>query len=819
MPLLATLVALLAASTDGFAATPGDAMGVLMDRCGGCHGQAQIAGLDIRTREGLLRGGSRGPAIIPGNAEASLLYQAVGQEGDLAMPLESDPLPREDVALLKRWIDAGAEWPSDQVAAAADDWWSFEPVKRPDVPPDPTGWSRTPVDRFIARTLHSRELIPVADADRRTLVRRATYDLHGLPPEPADVEAFVRDESPEAFEALVDRLLESKRYGERWGRLWLDVVRYADSGGFETDIYFPDAWRYRDYVIKSFNDDKPFDRFVQEQLAADQIWPDDIELRGSYDVPEEKLRNLDARIGTGMYTIGTVYHEAALNGHQLRYEWLVDSVDVTGEAFLGLTLGCARCHDHKFDPISQREYHRLMAFFAGSEIRRVPAQHKMSELGYYSAYPRQLKVFEYQNAIKALESTVSKRLEDSIAEGFDAETVAAFRVSRAKRTAAQQAKAAVLERALTEAGLRENPGGRVPELPYTQQERDRRRTLVSKLGEAASRANFELPTATVLGSAEVRYPVRMTHRGDWKSAGEDVTAGLPAALGAHAKPRTAGDRRALAEWLTDQRHPLLARVMVNRIWQGHFGRGIVGTPNNFGRQGDRPSHPDLLDWLAAEFVGNGWSVKAMHRQIMLSSAYRMASAADARNLQRDPGNRLLWRMDRRRLDAEGLRDAVLLVAGTLNPKMGGRPVLPPLSEEERLGMWNLDAWPESLNPADHNRRSVYVYAKRQFPYPMFKTFDVPDPAVSCGRRAVTTVAPQALTLLNSDFMLRSAESLAARIADAGDAGAQVGRAWMLALSRPPTPTEREHAAEMLARAGAREFALMLFNLNEFVYID
>ena len=813
------MLGLVAFEATAKASEANEAVRILTERCSSCHGEAKLSDLDVRSLRGLLQGGKRGPSIVPGSPEASLLLAAVRHERDLRMPMQGERLPAEEIEALEAWIDAGANWPESLAAGSADSWWSFQPVSRPDVPADGEGWARNSVDKFIARHLAGQGLAPVGEAGRRAWIRRATYDLHGLPPTPEQVEAFVADDSADAFVRVVDRLLESERYGERWGRYWLDWVRYADSGGFETDIYFPDAWRYRDYVIRSFNDDKPFDRFVREQVAADEIWPDDIELRGSYQIPAEKQRHLEARIGTGMYTVGTVYHEAALNGHQLRYEWMVDAVDVTGDAFLGLTVRCARCHDHKFDPISQRDYHRMMALFEGSTIKRIPAVHKMSELGYYSGYPKQLKVFEYQQALKSLENRARKRLTNEIAAGFDADIVAAFRTPKSERTVAQQVKAAELERALTEAGLLENPGGYAPDLPYTPEERDRRRTLIAELGEAAAVARFELPTATVLGRAEVSYPVRMTQRGDWRPAGDAVDPGIPGALGEIAVPDSQGRRRALAEWLTDPSHPLVARVMVNRIWQGHFGRGIVGTPNNFGRQGDLPSHPDLLDWLASEFVEGGWSVKRMHRLIMLSSAYRLASESEPSNLSKDPENRYLWRMSRRRLDAESLRDAVLAVAGTLNLKTGGRPVLPPLSEEERLGMWDSSDWPESLDPSEHDRRSVYIFAKRQFPYPMFKTFDAPDPATSCGRRAVTTVAPQALTLLNSEFMLRSARALARRLQPVGTAKEQAQRAWMLAFSRPPAPEETEHAAEMLATAGPEEFSLMLFNLNEFVYID
>ncbi len=817
--ILLALAALLPTVFASHAQTESEVIQILIENCGSCHGQARVSDLDLRTLDGLLQGGKRGPGVVPGNAEESLLYRAVTHQGDLAMPLQGDPLTAGEIRVLRSWIEEGANRPESSSVESRETWWSFRPVSRPEIPADGGDWARTPIDRFIARGLASRGLVPVAEADRRVWIRRATYDLHGLPPTPDEVAAFVRDRSAGAFESVVDRLLESERYGERWGRYWLDAVRYADSGGFETDIYFRDAWRYRDYVIKSFNDGKPFDRFIREQVAADEIWPDDIELRGSYQIPEEKQRNLEARIGTGLYTVGTVYHEAALNGQQLRHEWMVDSVDVTGEAFLGLTLGCARCHDHKFDPISQKDYHRMMAFFEGSEIRRIPVVNKMSEFGYYSAYPKQLKVFEYQQALKDLEEKVRQRVVDEIAGSFDRDIVEAFRAPKADRTFEQQAKAASLERALTEAGLLENPGGYATDLPYTPEERDRRTTLVTELGEAAAAARFDLPMATVLGRAEVSYPVRMTERGDWRPTGEVIHAETPAALGGAEKASKQGRRRQLAEWLSAPSHPLVARVMVNRIWQGHFGRGIVATPNNFGRQGGKPTHPELLDWLASEFVQQGWSVKAMHRLIMLSGAYRLSSLTDARNVSKDPGNLYLWRMNRRRLDAENLRDAVLAVAGILNLKMGGRPVLPPLSEEERLGMWDKDDWPESLDPAEHNRRSVYVFAKRQFPYPMFKTFDAPDPATSCGRRAVTTVAPQALTLLNSDFMLQAARALAVRLEGAGTSEEKVARAWELAISRPPAPGERDQAIEMLTLAGPDEFGLMLFNLNEFVYID
>ena len=807
---------------------------ILEKNCLSCD--VQTSGLDLRSRDALLKGGKRGLSVVPGNADESLLYQAVLHAGDLKMPMGSDPLAESDQELLRAWIHDGARWDESVRVASKSDWWSFDKPEQPEPPTvENEAWARNPIDRFILARLEEKGLKPAAPADKRALVRRVYFDLHGIPPTPDEVDAFVNDESPKAYENLVHRLLESPRYGERWGRHWLDVVRYADTGGFETDIFFPDAWRYRDYVIKSFNDDKPFDRFLKEQIAGDEIWPDDIELRGGYDIPEAKQQHLEARIGTGLYTVGTVYHEAALDGNQLRYEWMVDAVDTTGEAFLGLTMRCARCHDHKFDPISQQDYHRMMAVFAGSEIQRIPVVNKMSEFGFYSSYPRQLKVFEYQDAVKRVDNGVRQRVIDEIAAKFPADVVEVFRIPKAKRTKDQELKVIPIERAITEAGLRENAAGYKRALPYTPEERDRRATLITELGKAASGTAFELQSATVLGNSDVIYPVHMTSRGDWRSKGEKVTPGVPRVLSNGEafdrdepvdRPFVPQRRKKLAQWLADPDHPLTARVMVNRIWQGHFGRGLVTTPNNFGRKGQPPTHPKLLDWMATEFVGQGWSVKKLHKLILASNAYRMSTVYSAAAAEVDPENEYLWRMNRRRLEAEILRDSVLAVSGTINWKAGGRPVLPPLTEEERLGMWDADDWPEALNPEDHNRRSVYVFVKRQFPYPMFTTFDAPDPSTSCGRRDTTTVAPQALTMLNGDFMIEKAGALASRLRENfGDTPeAWIDGAWNLAFARSPSDEERHRALDMFTESSPGDseltrFALMIFNLNEFLYVD
>lgn len=781
-----------------------------------------MSGLDLRHIDSIKKGGKRGPAIVAGNPAESLLYKAVIRSGDLQMP-PGKPLSKQETEALRTWIEAGAPWDSTNLASGPT-WWSFQKLTKPPVPAsNESGWIKAPVDAFILQTLKEKGLTPVAPAGKRTLIRRAYLDLHGLPPSQSAVDKFLADDSPNAFEKVIDELLASPRYGERWGRHWLDVVRYADTGGFETDMYYENAWRYRDYVIQSFNDDKPYDRFVQEQIAGDELWPGDLAMDGGLEIPAEKMKRLQARIGTTMYTIGPTYHEAALNGEQLRYEWLTDAVDTTAQAFLGLTIGCARCHDHKFDPISQRDYHRMMAIFAGSEERQVPVVSKMNEFGFKTSYPNLLLVNEYKAAIARIEEKARERAAAAVKAQFPPEVVQAFEQTPSKRTPRQSELAAMINEALGRVGLRENAAGKtfVPE--YTPEERDEREKLIHQLGLAALKAQFELPSATILGHSDVIPEVRMTVRGDFHGTGDKVNPGFPKVLGGETdlpEPDTATlvpqRRKALALWLTHKDHPLTARVMVNRVWAWHFGRGIVSTPNDFGRQGEAPSHPELLDWLTAEFMDNGWSVKKLHKQILLSSTYQMSSQPNEQNARIDSANRFLWRMNRQRMDSEQVRDSVLAVSGNLNLKMGGRPVIPPLTEEEKTGLWAPSQWPTALDPAEHNRRSVYVYVKRSFPYPMFSLFDSPDTSVSCPRRDATTVAPQALALFNSRFMLAQAGDLAKRI-ETGNTNRdeQVTAVWKAVLGRTPAESEKAQSNGM----SLTELCLVLLNTNEFLYID
>ncbi|MBS1825037.1 MAG: PSD1 domain-containing protein [Acidobacteria bacterium] len=733
------------------------AQNILQSKCFQCHGQVQSSGLDLRTSESLKKGGKRGPAVIPGNAAASLLFQAIRREGPLHMPPGKTPLTPSEIATIKTWIDAGARYES--TSTTTQSWWSFRKPQRPTPPSvkNPT-WIRNPIDAFILSKLEQQNFTPAKPADRRRLARRATFDLHGLPPTPQQIEAFVTNPAPNAYETFLNQLLDSPRYGERWGRYWLDLVRYADTSGFETDHFFTTAWRYRDYVIRSFNNDKPYHTFVQEQIAADELWPQNIDLEGTSKFPKEKEENQLRRIGTSLFTIGSFPIEYTYYGDQFRAEWQADAIDTIGAAFLGLTVSCARCHDHKFDPITQRDYYRMTALFAGSVEREIP-------LG---------SLFDIQTSTR----------------GFPllAQAEAWKRMVRSRsRNATPEARAELLQ----------------------------------KLGEAYLRAPDRMPTANVLAHAETVPDTHVLLRGDFKSKGEKVDPGFPAALPPGPPIDEPQRRKALAQWLTSPDHPLLARVMVNRIWQGHFGEGIVRTPNDFGRQGEAPTHPELLDWLTSEFIARGFSIKAMHRLIMLSNTYLMDSVTNADALARDPANRLLTRFSHRRLDADSLRDTILATAGTLNLKMGGVGVIPPLSKEEIQAARMPQMWPAHPDPAEHNRRSVYLQMKRSLTLPMLQIFDAPDSATSCARRDRSTVAPQALALMNSEFTAQQSTHFAARIRKiAGDdKQAAITAAWQIAFGRDPSPSEREIAHQYVTANSLDRFALLLFNMNEFLYVD
>ena len=601
-------------------------------------------------------------------------------------------------------------------------------------------------------------------------------------------------------------MLASPQYGERWGRYWLDVARYADSSGFETDFYFKDAWRYRDYVIKSFNDDKPYDRFVQEQIAGDELWPDDLALDGTYDIPDDKLEHLEARVGTGIYTFGPQFHENNMDGKKLNNEAFSDAADLTGAAFMGVTMGCARCHNHKFDPITQRDYYSLEAIFAASQEVKISIVDGMAITDIKQFYPRLIAVKEARNAYHMFEDKAKQRIVESKKSEFSPEVIKAYETSPDKRTPQQEQLAAPVIEALSKINIDEQ---------LTPQEREEQQKLYARISQAvlavpenpAHGITFdglmELPTASVLGHRDLSLipSIHVLNRGDMGTPKEMVGPALPAVLsdgmilddGSSPLARYSS-RKNLALWLTRPDHPLTSRVMVNRIWQWHFGQGIVDTPNDFGHQGQAPSHPELMDWMATEFVDQGWSVKSMHRLIMLSSAYQMSSRyADPTALRIDPENRLLWRMNRRRLEGEALWDSIHEVAGTLNPKMGGLPVAPPLTPDELTALGDKSHWPVPADPSQFNRRGVYILLRRNFAFPMFEAFDRPLNAISCPKREITTVAPQALWTLNNQTSLQQAMEFGARLVrEKGDNPA----AWVTRLGswRWPGPRQKKRRA-------------------------
>lgn len=776
------------------------AKAILEAKCITCHGDLRTSDLDLRERGAILKGGKRGPAVVPGNAEASLLYKAVKREGELQMPPGKTGLIPSEVSALRDWINAGAPWESTTTTSGtAPSWWSFRKPVRPIVPAvKNAALVRNPIDSFILAKLEQKGLRPAPEADRRTLVRRAYFDLHGLPPTPEQVEQFVNDQAGDAYEKLVERLLASPRYGERWGRYWLDLVRYADTSGFETDHFFITAWRYRDWVIKSFNDDKPYDTFVQEQIAADELWSTNMDLEGTLKLPKEKEENVTRRIGTSLFTLGSFPIEFTYYGDQFRAEWQADAVDTVGGAFLGLTVGCARCHDHKFDPISQRDYYRMTALFAGSGEREIP-------LG---------SLFDIQTASRNFPLLAQAQVLKQMA-GRGRRGGGRGGAGRQQQQAqADQVDPVEGEAAATPA--RGNP-------PDPQ-----RAALLQQLGEAYLRAPERMPTANVLAHEEIVPDTHILIRGDFKKKGEKVEPGFLSALNPGPPITEPKDilfvpqrRKALALWLTSPDHPLLARVMANRIWQGHFGKGLVTTPNDFGRQGEPPTHPELLDWLAVEFPGRGWSIKQMHRLIMLSNTYRSSSIADEISLEKDPENRYLSHMNRRRLDGDAIRDTVLAVAGSLNLKMGGVGVIPPLTREELQAARMPQLWPTNPDPNEHTRRSIYLQMKRSLTLPMLQIFDAPDTATSCPRRESSTVAPQALALMNGESSVAQAALYAARIKkQAGESPeASVEAGWRLALGRPPSVEERQTALDYLRRNSLERLCLLMFNMSEFIYVD
>ena len=782
---------------------------ILHTRCLQCHNdKTAMSKLRLDSRDGLIAGGTRGAAIVPGNAEQSLLYKVITHQIAPQMP-PTGKLAEDEIAVLRDWINSGAEWDADALSAApSNDWWAFQrPVKS--VVPTIAG-AEHPIDAFVAAKLRQEGVEPAKAADRRTLIRRATFNLHGLPPSYEETEAFVNDPASDdkAWEALVVRLLASERYGEKWGRHWLDLVRYGDTSGFEQDPYTLEAWRYRDYVIDAFNQDKPYDRFVKEQLAGDEIWPDDAV----------------ARTGTGYYRVNAnrdmLFKVEDLN----RTEKLFDYVDTTSKAFLGLTVGCARCHDHKFDPIPQEDFYRMQAVFAPAINDEVFLEYNSARFYALAWNTRDFKLRDIAKHLRAIYGPYEKKLRNAKFGTLPnaAEVIEAFDTEKEERTPRQQELLTEHED-LAKVGDDEV---RAVMAPSDIEQLDALERRLVGMFKGYGPPNMA-PGVIDLGREAPRTYVAI--RGNPDVPGDEVQPGYLMALGGGDIPappehaRTTYRRKHLAEWITNDKNPLTARVMVNRIWQFHFGEPINETPSDFGTRATNVSHPELLDWLAVEFMENTWSIKKMHRLIMSSEAYRRTSVPTPTAVEKDPRNRYLSHFNRRRLQAEELRDATLAASGKLNLQMGGEPVVVPLDKEELYGITGnpSDRWVVSWDPKQHTRRSVYLLQRRAFQHPMFQVFDAPDGMTTCERRNESTTAPQSLTLLNSRFMVEQSQALAEH--------AQTAReAWRSTFGRDPAPAELQAAQSFLqsqeerlgdpARARA-ELGRSLLNSNEFLYVD
>ena len=801
---ISAVFALASARADSAEPLGARATAILQQRCLSCHGEkTAMSDLQLTGREQALRGGNRGPAIKPGNANDSLLFQAVSHIGKVTMP-PGPKLPNDEIETLRAWIDKGAEWPQQSIQAKSADWWAFHQPHRPAVPE--IAGAKNPIDAFLLEKLRAAGIEPSAEADRLTLLRRACYDLHGLPPTAEQTREFLNDKSPNAWERLIDSLLASPRYGEKWGRHWLDLVRYGDTAGFEQDPHILEAWRYRDYVIKSFNDDKPYDRFAKEQIAADELYPTE---------PQ-------ARVGTGYYRVGT-NRDMLFKVEDINIvEKLTDYVDTTSQVFLGLTVGCARCHDHKFDPIPQRDFYRMQAIFAPAINDRVFLEYNDARFYDLQTNSREFRLRQIGQQISDIEKPYRQRLRQARIVTLGPDVQAVLKMKPEARTPEQQALATQSEEAA-------KVGDDDVRAALTQADAERLHAIEKKL--VSTFAGYG-PPPMAPGIIDVGREAPRTYialRGNPEARGEEVKAGFLSALGGGeiseppVEAKSTGRRKALAEWMTSRDNPLFARVMANRIWQFHFGSALLATPSDFGTRAGKPSHPELLDWLATEFVERKWSIKSMHKLIMMSDAYRRSSNALELARQKDPANTLLSHFNRRRLQAEEIRDAVLQVSGNLNLRMGGAPVVPPLEKEELFGIIGKPevAWAVTPNPEEHTRRSIYLLQRRTFQNPMFEAFDAPDGVLSCSRRNESTTAPQSLALLNSHFMMDEAQSLARGVKS-------VEEAWRRVLGRDPSPEERSAAADFVERQRGRlgsapaayiELARSLMNLNEFLYVD
>ncbi len=886
---------------------------ILVEHCQECHQASEInGGLRLDSRQGWMAGGDSGAAIVPGDPDSSRLMIAVRYENrDLQMPPQNK-LADSQIEVLQKWIANGAPDPRDDTTTAVApigmsvedgrQFWSLRPIADPAPPSvENQAWVQTPIDAFILSKLESNGLRPAPPADRRTLIRRVTFDLTGLPPTQAEIDEFLADHSPQALERVVERLLASPRYGVRWGRHWLDVARYADSNGLDENLAFGNAWRYRDYVVDAYNNDKPFDQFLIEQMAGDLL-PD---------------ASIEAKVATGFLVLGAKVL-AEPDREKLEMDTIDEQIDVTGKAFLGMTLGCVRCHDHKFDPIKQSDYYALAAILKSTKT------FAETNTGAIKHWHEHLFADESEQAsIAAIEQEIAKR--NSTAANFKNQAIAALRQRVLSQAADYLVAAAAFDpsASLNEiAAIAESAGlhprvlhqcrlflqhhpddpvlarwhQSVRESDNTEQSQaaidEHYRPMLQRVEEArndaksrplddpeleAVRALLDDTTgllavpakpehaldadtlaeydrlmeearifesrardmASAMGVTDQaivdRLPIHI--RGSHLNLGDPVARAFPEVMRfssvAPIFPDHQSGRLELARWMADSRHPLTARVYVNRLWRWHFGEGLVRTTENFGVLGDRPSHPELLDWLARRFIASGWSSKEMHRLILASSVYQMASRHDAPELaaEIDPENRLCWKFRAERLQPEAIRDSILVLAGQLDESIGGKSV--PL--RNRQFVFNHTSVDHTKY--DSLRRAMYLPVIRNNVYPFFAQYDFPDPTMPTGDRATTVVAPQALWMMNSDLVMEASDRFAARLLEiASSDTSRIESAYVQALGRPPTETEsnralsfidqwtaegRTDAARVDEEAIARAWSLFCQSLiasSEFIYI-
>ena len=774
---------------------------LLVSKCYECHSanSSKIkGGLLLDSQEGLLRGGDSGAAIVPGEPEKSLLLKAIQQPDDEQRmpPAPQGRLSAEQIKDLTAWVKMGAPDPRKPSSTGTlslptkygmsleegRQFWSFKPVTKPELPAVKTAnWVRTSVDAFILARLEAAGVVPAEDADKRTLLRRVTFDLTGLPPTPSEVEAFLQDTASDAFAKVVDRLLESPRYGERWGRHWLDVVRYADTSGNASDYPVPQTYKYRDWVIRSVQRDLPYDQFLREQFAGDLL------------PSQNETERVDHIVATGYLAISRRFGGGRRGEHHLTIE---DSIDNMGKAVLGTTLSCARCHDHKFDPFTMSDYYGIYGIFEST-------------------------LYPHPGAEGA------NRQEDFIPL-----------IPKAEVEAIQQAHQARIAALMSEVKMSEAKLAEANKLPDGDDKKSQVDAATKAVADAKKRLTTEQSTPPFIDNAYAVADGKIGNtkqqlRGDPKKLGDEVPRHFPAILGGQLLPsddHTSG-RLQLARWLTDPHNPLTARVMVNRLWQHHFGKGIVGTPNDFGRQGKAPTHPELLDHLATRFVESGWSLKAMHRLILLSHTWQLSSTESEASLQRDPQNELFGRFRCQRLDAESIRDALLFVSGDLDESTTGGHPFPPQNT------WSFTQHNPFFANYETRRRSIYMMQQRLKKNPYLALFDGADPSSSTAIRQPSTTPLQALFVMNGPLAHGAATKFAERISAATVAeSGRVTLAYQLAFGRPPSTDEITEAGEFLhiyreqltnlgkpqeqieAQVWAA-FARAILSTNEFIFVD